>query len=233
MNIRTSTIRILALSIFLLGILGLVAIWRWTPLANWVSVTQLTDWAQMIEDHPLATIWVLAAYMLAAILQIPLTFLLFASAAVFVPYAAFLYAMTGCLLNAAVGYAIGSRLGKAPLRKLAGKHLRFLSERLSEQGLLSVAVVRNLPVAPFSVVNIVAGASHISLKDFLCGTALGMLPGIVFITLFANRLKLLIMNPGWTNVSIAASWALLLIGLAWWNQRRLARNRTHDKDQSG
>ena len=47
-----------------------------------------------------------------------------------------------------------------------------------------MAVVRNLPVAPFTIVNMVAGASHIKLGDFLLGTALGMAPGIVAIMVF-------------------------------------------------
>jgi uncharacterized membrane protein YdjX (TVP38/TMEM64 family) len=34
-----------------------------------------------------------------------------------------------------------------------------------------------VPLAPFTVVNVVAGASQIRLTDYLAGTALGMLRG--------------------------------------------------------
>jgi len=48
---------------------------------------------------------------------------------------------------------------------------------MAKQGILTVAMIRNIPVAPFTIVNLIAGASHIRLKDYLIGTALGMLPG--------------------------------------------------------
>ena len=40
-----------------------------------------------------------------------------------------------------------------------------------------VITLRIVPVAPFTVVNLVAGASHISFRDFALGTLLGMLAG--------------------------------------------------------
>ena len=39
-------------------------------------------------------------------------------------------------------------------------------------------MIRMVPIAPFSVVNLVAGASELSLRDFMLGTVLGMAPGI-------------------------------------------------------
>jgi uncharacterized membrane protein YdjX (TVP38/TMEM64 family) len=80
-------------------------------------------------------------------------------------------------------------------------------------------------VAPFAIVNLIAGASHIRLKDFLIGTALGMSPGILIITLFADRLLQTIINPGWTNALIALALATAMIFGSWWTKKRLARGR--------
>jgi uncharacterized membrane protein YdjX (TVP38/TMEM64 family) len=88
-----------------------------------------------------------------------------------------------------------------------------------------VAVVRNLPVAPFTIVNMVAGASHIKLKDFLLGTALGMLPGIVAITVFTDRVVAAVKNPDWTNIAAAAGIALILATGVWLAQKRLRSRR--------
>ena len=84
-----------------------------------------------------------------------------------------------------------------------------------------MAVVRNLPVAPFTIVNMVAGASHIKLTDFLLGTALGMLPGIVAITVFADRVAAVARNPHWTNIAVAAGIAIVLALGIWLAQKRL------------
>jgi phospholipase D1/2 len=68
----------------------------------------------------------------------------------------------------------------------------------------------------------IAGASRIRLKDFLVGTAIGMLPGIVAVVVFSDRLLNAVRNPGWLNISIAAGVAVL-IGLgSWWIHRRLS-----------
>jgi phospholipase D1/2 len=74
-------------------------------------------------------------------------------------------------------------------------------------------------------VNMIAGASHIKVKDFMIGTALGMLPGILVITLFADRLLQAINKPGWINALIAAALAAALIFGSWWIKKRLATSR--------
>jgi uncharacterized membrane protein YdjX (TVP38/TMEM64 family) len=89
--------------------------------------------------------------------------------------------------------------------------------------MLAVAVVRNLPIAPFTIVNVVAGASRIKLRDFLLGTAIGMAPGILAIMLFTDRLLNAVRDPQWGNIALAAAAALILgIGI-WWIKRRLLR----------
>jgi phospholipase D1/2 len=101
--------------------------------------------------------------------------------------------------------------------------LNRLSKRLARQGLVTVALVRNLPIAPFTIVNMVAGASRIKFKDFLLGTALGMAPGIFAITVFTNRLLQAIREPGWSNIAIATGIAGILgVGFLW-IRKRLSR----------
>ena len=47
------------------------------------------------------------------------------------------------------------------------------------KGILAVVVIRMIPVAPYSVVNVVAGASTLPLRDFMVGTLLVITPGIL------------------------------------------------------
>ena len=76
-----------------------------------------------------------------------------------------------------------------------------LSRRLGQRGLLAVIAVRVLPVAPFTVVNLVAGASHIRLRDFLLGTLIGMTPGIFAVTVFSDRLLTALRDPSPTAIA--------------------------------
>ena len=51
-----------------------------------------------------------------------------------------------------------------------------------------MTVLRLLPIAPFTVVNLVAGASEIRARDYMLGSLFGMSPGIVLMTMFGDRL---------------------------------------------
>lgn len=72
-------------------------------------------------------------------------------------------------------------------------------------------IVRMLPLAPFTVVNVVAGASHIGARDFMIGTAIGMTPGIIATVVFVDRIAEAVRNPGiGAFVSLAAVAGVLI-----------------------
>jgi uncharacterized membrane protein YdjX (TVP38/TMEM64 family) len=121
-----------------------------------------------------------------------------------------------------VTYAIGRRLGRDTVRRLAGDRLNRISKRLARRGVIAIAVLRLLPLAPFTIVNVVAGASHIGLRDFILGTVIGMAPGILATVVFVDRILEAVRNPGiGTFVSLAAV-AGLLVAVAVVLRRRLA-----------
>ncbi len=74
-------------------------------------------------------------------------------------------------------YAIGLALGRDTLRRVIGPRLKRVQRRIVSGGVLAIAAIRLVPIAPFTVVNLVAGASDIRLGAFMAGTILGMLPG--------------------------------------------------------
>jgi uncharacterized membrane protein YdjX (TVP38/TMEM64 family) len=73
-----------------------------------------------------------------------------------------------------------------------------------------VITVRIVPIAPFVIINLVAGASHIRFRDYLLGTALGMAPGIAGITLFADGLVAAVRDPSPTTLAVLAVIALAI-----------------------
>ena len=103
----------------------------------------------------------------------PVTVLVGVSAILFGPLLGTLYALIGAMISGAATFAIGRRLSRETVRGLAGRRLNDLSRRLGERGLLAIVFVRVVPVGPFSIVNIVAGASHIRWRDFILGTLIG------------------------------------------------------------
>jgi len=224
-NGRAKFQQVTKIASILLILLALAAAWRWTLLSEWMNSENLAAWAREIRGNPLSFLGVLGVYVVGGLIMIPITLMVGVTAMVFEPAWGALYALIGCLLNALVSYLIGSRLGKQTVRKLAGQRLNRLSRQIAKQGILTVAIIRNIPVAPFTIVNLIAGASHIELKDYLIGTAVGMLPGILAITIFADRLLQSIQNPDWINILIAVVLAAGLVLGSWWIKKRLAASR--------
>jgi uncharacterized membrane protein YdjX (TVP38/TMEM64 family) len=85
---------------------------------------------------------------------------------------------------------------------LAGEKINRLSRKLACRGWLAVALVRIVPIAPYTIVNMVAGSTHISTRSFLIGTSIGMGPGILAIMLFEGGLERAIREPGWLSVAM-------------------------------
>jgi uncharacterized membrane protein YdjX (TVP38/TMEM64 family) len=141
------------------------------------------------------------------------------------PLAGLLIASSGALLGAAAGYAAGALLGRGTLSRLAGSRLDRVSRQIARRGLLSMTIIRLLPVAPFTLVNFAAGASHISFRDFVFGTMLGMAPGVAAITLFSSQLSEALRAPSTFNLAMLLLSSLLIGAVVFWGWRRFGRRR--------
>jgi uncharacterized membrane protein YdjX (TVP38/TMEM64 family) len=203
-------------------LLALAASWRWTPLSEWIDIERLSGWVDAMKGSLLVPVVVIGIYVVGGLLMIPVTLMVGATGIVFSPVIGTLYALAGCLLSGLTAYAVGAKLGRDTIRKLSGKRSARLRRRLADNGIIAMAIIRNLPVAPYTIVNMIAGASRVNLKDFLVGTAIGMLPGILGVVVFSDRLLNALRNPGWLNVSIAAGVAVLIGIGSWWINRRLS-----------
>ncbi|NIP73754.1 MAG: hypothetical protein GWO16_12320 [Gammaproteobacteria bacterium] len=203
-----------------IALLLVAAAWRWTPLREYAQIDDVQRWLHRIQGHPLAPAVVMVAYLAAGLVAFPITLMVGATVVIFGPWVGFLYALVGSLLSAVATYALGQYLGAGPLERFAGPRIARLSGWLVHQGLLTVLALRIVPVAPFTVVNVVAGASRIRFLDFFLGTLLGMLPGLVGIALFVDRLIAALRDPGWiayaTVVALGVMIAAALVLLRRW-----------------
>lgn len=121
-------------------------------------------------------------------------------------------------VSALLTFWIGHLLGRQSIRRLAGSRLGHLSRRLAQKGVLAVMVIRMVPVAPFTIVNLVAGASHIRFRDFALGTVLGELPGLLALSLFVDQVSQTVRHPSVMSVSMLVGVVLLLFlaGISLW-----------------
>ncbi|MGQ0522260.1 MAG: VTT domain-containing protein [Betaproteobacteria bacterium] len=220
---RPTANRIVRIAVLMLVLAGLAAAWRWTPLRDWLDLGLLVALVDKLEGlGPFTPLAVVMAYVIAGLLVMPVLLLIGVTGIVFGPVLGAAYALAGAVASAAVTYGIGRRLGRDTVRRLAGARLNRISKLLAQRGILAMAVVRMLPIAPFTIVNVVAGASHIGLRDFLFGTIIGMLPGILATVVFVDRIIEALRNPGTGTLVSLALVAAALVGLALVFRRRLA-----------
>jgi phospholipase D1/2 len=213
--------RLLGVGAFAIGLALLAVMWRWTPLREWVNLASLVTLARHLEALPFTPLAVIGSYVVAGLLVIPVTLLIAVTGIVFGPVQGMLYATAGTLLSATVTYGFGYRLGRDTVQRLVGPHINRLSQRIARRGILAMVVLRMLPVAPFTVVNVVAGASHIRFRDYLIGTLLGMLPGIAMTVIFVHHLTEAIRNPSPGSIAVLVLVVVLIIGTATGLQRLL------------
>jgi uncharacterized membrane protein YdjX (TVP38/TMEM64 family) len=82
-----------------------------------------------------------------------------------------------------------------------------------------------VPVAPYTVVNLAAGASHIGFRDFALGTLLGIAPGTLALTVLAGQIRATWANPDPRTFAALIGVGLLVVIALVALRRTLARER--------
>jgi phospholipase D1/2 len=153
----------------------------------------------------------------------PITVLIVATSVAFGPLLGFTYSLLGCLMSAMLTYGIGSFMGRDTVRRFAGARVGRLSHRIARHGMTAILIVRILPVAPFTVVNVMAGASEVRFRDFILATFLGMLPGLLVMTFFGDRLESAIRDPKAESFMILVALVVVLVLVMAWLRRRFVK----------
>ncbi|MEP7244498.1 MAG: VTT domain-containing protein [Gammaproteobacteria bacterium] len=201
---------------------ALMALWRFTPLAAWANASHILDWAAEFPHARWAPILVLLAYTPASLVLFPRPLITLFAVAAFGAWHGFAYAFTGILVACMATYALGLRLDRQTVRRYARGRLNHLSDAMHRRGILAITAVRLVPLAPFAVVNVVAGAIRIKPMHFLVGSAIGILPGTLFATVFGDQLVGAIHDPRSLNPWLIAALVVIAAALAaaTWIMRR-------------
>jgi phospholipase D1/2 len=213
--------RYAALGVLALLVVGVAGLWHWTPLGDYLNLKSLTHATRDVQSLPLAPVWIVLGYVAAAVMSVPVTLLIASMGIVFGAAWGGTYALIGTTIAAALSFRLGHWLGRDAVRKLAGARVNRLSERVAKRGIVAVVVLRLLPVAPFAIVNLVAGASHIRMRDFMIGTMLGMGPGIFLTVAFAHQFVASLRHPTVGSFAVLIGIGAVLIGLSILLQRFL------------
>jgi phospholipase D1/2 len=192
------------------ALLAVAAIWRFTPLYRFTNVETLLQALRALQGSPLAPFVIVAAFVLGGLVLFPVTVLIAVTAAALGPWLGFASAAVGVLASAALLYGIGHVVGIAPVQRMLGPKLKRFQKVIVGNGVIAVMLTRMVPLAPFSLVNMAAGASGVRFRDFMVGTVLGMAPGLIAMSVFGAQIADILGEPSWSSVT----WLLLAI-VAW------------------
>lgn len=131
-----------------------------------------------------------------------LSIMLFIPASVFTSIGGLIFGQWFGLLLNIVGVVIGGILSfftsRYMLRDIIEKflqkgHFKRFDDSVEKHG-LSIIIYLRLMFVPFTYLSFAAGLSKIKFKDFIWGTVIGVIPGIIVITFLAVAVKQLIVT---------------------------------------
>ncbi len=198
---------------------GLVIAQLWKSGFNQEQATTLLA---SFEDKPGMVPLVVAVFVVGGIIAVPINLLVIATALTLGSWTAIACGLTGSLLAAAASFAIGHHFGKPLIRRIIGERLDTIIQSLRGRGVGSMIVLRLLPIAPFGLLNLVAGVSGLRFRVYMIGTAIGMLPGLVAVVLTTNHFQKAIENPTPHTWLIFLALAGLVLGTVLWAKKKFA-----------
>lgn len=204
---RYTRIAAALLVIFLAG-LGLKEAW-----GSSINQEDVENFFISINQSPWVLPTLFVIFLLSGLTAVSINLILVSATLVIGPWAAFSCGFFGSLLSAIMAFYIGKVAGQPILQKLFADRLDALSRKISERGILSVALLRLVPIAPFVVINLVAGLSGLRIKTFVLGSCLGMIPGMLGVVFVTFQAKSTYTDPSWQTWLFLALGVFALIGL--------------------
>jgi phospholipase D1/2 len=207
---------------------GLALAWRMTSLSDYTDIGYVASFISQHSHSAWAPLLAVMVFVLGGLIVFPVIVIVAATAVALGPWMGAISATAGVLASALVLFLIGRFLGHRRLQSLLGARALRVQDRITGKGVVAVAMIRMVPVAPFSLVNMLAGASQLRLSDFLLGTVLGMAPGIVTMAALGAQIADFAKNSSWSTAVPLGLIVLLWIAIClvvqfivtWWSGRR-------------
>lgn len=211
-HLDTKLYRAVLASLCLLALVGAVFL---VGKSEWgrMATQALESWMAQYQHSPLAILIVTLVFCVSALFGAPQFVLIAACVVAFGPWWGFVYSWFATIVSAAMTFYMGRFMGAGLLRKLGGDHVNKLSDYIGKNAFSASFIVRNIPSAPFIVVNMAFGASRASFPGFILGCALGTLPKTALVAMFGTSYAALMKGGNWKMALLMAALALVWLGL--------------------
>ncbi len=205
--------------IFLLTVFCVVVTGIAVYLLGGINPAQLQTWLKQ------AGIWApiiyISIYTVATVLVLPSTALNLTGGAIFGLWWGLLWTSIAAVIAAVVAFTFTRTVGRETIaRKLAG-HWQAMDAQMRQGGLFYMFAIRLLPIIPYGLVNFAAGLTSIRFRDYLLGTILGTVPGLLpFVMLGSSGLQAIRTGDVLPLVGALCLTSVLVGGATWYRRRR-------------
>ncbi|MET3834849.1 putative membrane protein YdjX (TVP38/TMEM64 family) [Brevundimonas sp. UYEF29] len=189
---------------------------------------RLEDWLAGFRQGPWGLVAAIVVFTVSAFFGAPQFILIAACVVAFGPWFGFLYSWIATVVSAGVTYWLGRGPTARLLARHGGKTVGRLTRFVGKNAFYASFMIRNVPSAPFIVVNMAFGAARASFPGFLAGCALGVLPKTALVAFFGGSFMTAVSGDGiWTSAilaGVALAWlALMLVVRELVKRREIAR----------
>ena len=210
------------------AVLVLLALaWRFTPLSELASRENALSWSRAAGETPWAPVAVILAYTPAALFMLPRPFLTLLTIVAFGRWLGLAYSAAGILLAAMATYYAGRMMRRQTVVRVAGEKFEEAGKVLREHGVIAVFASNMVPVPPFAVQGVIAGAMRIPVWQYVAGSILGMAPGLLAATVFAGELRAALEDPSkiswWVLGAVALAFGVFIWLVRRWFAKRIGR----------
>lgn len=174
----------LALVVLIAGGLWLVR----GPLAPYVQADRIVAFFRGLGEPWWAPAAFVAAYALGTTLGAPGTVLTFAGGAIFGVALGSVVNWAGASLGALLAFTVARTLGRDLVARIVRGRAAALDRQIGDHGFRTILYLRLIPLVPFNGLNFGAGLTRVRWRDYALGTTIGIVPGVVIYTYFADAI---------------------------------------------
>lgn len=195
-----------------------------------INPVQLQAWLNQ------AGIWApiiyIVLYSVATVLVFPSTALNLTGGAIFGPWLGTLWTSIAAVIAAIVSFAFTRTVGREIIAQKLANRWQSMDAEMRQGGLFYIFAIRLLPIIPYGLVNFAAGLTSIRFRDYLIGTILGTVPGVLpFVMLGSSGLQAMRTGDILPLVSSLALIGLLVGGATWYRRRRQSPQKALEESE--
>lgn len=203
---------IIKISIAVVTVAVIVAIYFLTPLSEYMKIDKMTELTKEVPKSFNTALAFLGIFFIGGSLFIPIPLIAFAVSLVFGIWVAVAISIPGFFLASLSGYFIGKLINGDSLGDNIKKHLDNVKEKVDDKGPWAILALRLAPTPPFTLTSIIGGSLDFNIFRYTIGSTIGIAPLALSAIFFGKgALKMMKEPSGLAASSLVAAIILYII----------------------